>query len=100
MREADCWSPAYTPAVSVGKGGGRLPSRGLAEGSWSWLATIRSAFGAELDVTFQEDRKSQEFSAIIPYDWLGLSLGHPEPAAISGQDSPSSLSHSLKPSAL
>lgn len=46
------------PAVSVDKGGGRLPSRGLAEGSWGWLATIHSAFGAELDVTFQEDRKS------------------------------------------
>lgn len=98
MREAGCGSPAREPTRECGQKKGRLPSRGSAEGSQSWLAITRSAFGAELRCHIpRRPVISQEFNATIPSNWLVS--GHPEPTAPQAK-TPSSLSHSLKPSAL
>jgi|EP01054_Gregarina_sp_Poly1_P007973 hypothetical protein len=99
MREAGCRSPAHVAAVSMGKkeeAAIRGSSTGLLE-----LVSHHSLCPLEQcsDATFQEDRKSQEFNTIIPSDQLVLSLGHPEPAAISGQEPKLSkpLSQTLSP---
>lgn len=101
MREAGFRSPAHVAAVSMGKKKRRrLPSRGSGTGLLE-LVTHRSLCPLEQcsDATFQEDRKSLEFNTIIPSDRLVLSLGHPEPAAISGQEPKLSkpLSQTLSP---